>query len=137
MGKQFDWLTVLNLKHSSPSALSLLLGACPVVEVVHAGLTADETPTWQRPQILRHTALQELGIVMITSGTGTADLFTVFDGLCCPRLWMLSITCAPGVMVGFQDDAMAESVWNFLVRSDCVLKGGCIHCADVGMMSEE
>ncbi|KAL0057668.1 hypothetical protein AAF712_015681 [Marasmius tenuissimus] len=153
MGQWFDWslylsppglsvgvwhhLRHLHLKHSSSAALAWLLRACQNVEVVYAGLTVDQGPTWDLPKIAQHTALREFGVWMITTGTDAFDLHTVFDGLRCPNLSVMAIGCAPGLGVGFQDDRFAESVVNFLDRSGCTLKAGCIHCTDAGFMEEE
>ncbi|KAL0057802.1 hypothetical protein AAF712_015545 [Marasmius tenuissimus] len=153
MGNCYDWsqhltslvldlgiwgqLRQLHLKHSSSAALLWLLRACRRVEVVYAGLTVDMALTWEPPKVVQHLALQQFGVLMITPGTDAFDLHMVFDGLCCPRLSVMSIGCAPGLGVGLQDDRLAKSVVDFMDRSRCVLTAGCIHSLDVNIMWED
>ncbi|KAL0065299.1 hypothetical protein AAF712_007811 [Marasmius tenuissimus] len=151
MDTRFDWssvlipsqlqssswrqLTRLILKHTSTSAVYLLLSSCPNLEAVYAGLTVSGCTVWFQPtNMLRHLELKELGIVKLHPGTDGHDLFTLFDAISCPKLTVLAITCMPALNVGFQDNALLESVEAFLTRSGSTLTGGCIHTTDCGIM---
>ncbi|KAL0057911.1 hypothetical protein AAF712_015433 [Marasmius tenuissimus] len=138
-GGMWKCLTTLHLKYSSYAALALFIGQCAAVETVWASITSNhKSPLWYRPDVLQHTALQSMGVVIMNDCTDSA-LNSVLDGLCCPNLSLLSIACSPGVVVGLQDEITVQSVLAFLDRSGCTPAtfSGCIHFTDSNANCEE